>query len=79
VLFRVNGLTEEVVAVSIMACKDGSSDRIHGLRRETPRTADVLLRIVRARPDARESATAISQLSQAMLHNKKNQGQNNRN
>ena len=46
---------------SIMACEDGSSDRIHGLPLETPRTANVLLRIMRARPHARGSATAISQ------------------
>ena len=63
---------------SIMACEDGSSDRIHGLPLETPRTANVLLRIMRARPHARGSATAISQQSQAMLHNNKKHRQNNK-
>ena len=63
---------------SIMACEDGSSDRIHGLPLETPRTANVLLRIMRARPHARRSATAISQQSQAMLHNNKKHRQNNK-
>ena len=62
---------------SVMACEDGSSDRIHGLPLETPRTANVLLRIMRARPHARRSATAISQQSQAMmLHNNKKHRQN---
>ena len=61
---------------SIMACEDGSSDRIHGLPLETPRTANVLLRIMRARPHARGSAAAISQQSQATLHNNKKHRQN---